>query len=57
MWTGARQKNFSLIEISKLLSSNPAKVVGFDKFKGTIKEGMNADFVVWNPEDTFTVIL
>ncbi|XP_051166749.1 allantoinase [Leptopilina boulardi] len=55
MWTGARQRNFSLIEVSKLLSANPAKVVGFDKFKGTIKEGMDADFVIWNPEEKFTV--
>lgn len=55
MWTGAKQRNFSLIEVSKLLSANPAKVVGFDKFKGTIREGMDADFVIWNPEDKFIV--
>lgn len=55
MWTGAKQRNFSLTEVSKLLSANPAKVVGFDKFKGTIREGMDADFVIWNPEDKFIV--
>ncbi|XP_033225590.1 allantoinase [Belonocnema kinseyi] len=55
LWTGARQRNFTLMEVSRLLSANPAKVVGLDKIKGTIKEGIDADFVAWNPEDTFVV--
>lgn len=55
LWTGARLRNFTLMDVSRLLSANPAKVVGFDKVKGSIQEGMDADFVIWNPEDTFTV--
>ncbi|KAL4460314.1 hypothetical protein ABPG74_000065 [Tetrahymena malaccensis] len=38
-----------IIEISKLLSINPSKILGIQNQKGQIKEGLDADFVVWDP--------
>lgn len=45
----------SLSEISKLLSSQPARLCGLDDRKGNLSEGMDADFVVWDPEETIKV--
>jgi allantoinase len=53
-WTKAVEKDFSLNEVSKILSENPAQFLGLDK-KGRIEQGFDADLVVWNPEKKFTV--
>ncbi|KAG8036214.1 hypothetical protein G9C98_004794 [Cotesia typhae] len=42
-------------EISRYISANPAKLCGLNKIKGRIYPGMDADFVVWDPESQFTV--
>lgn len=36
-------------KIFKLLSENPAKIIGLDKQKGSISIGKHADIVVWDP--------
>lgn len=35
-----------LIQVSKLLSTNPAKVIGMEKSKGVLDEGYDADFTI-----------
>ncbi|XP_050463962.1 allantoinase [Cataglyphis hispanica] len=55
MWTAARTRDMSLSEISKLLSSQPARLCGLDDRKGNLSEGMDADFVIWHPEETIKI--
>lgn len=56
-WTGAKQRGFSLLDVSRFLSANPAKLCGLEGRKGKIVVGADADLVVWEPEEKFTVIL
>ncbi|KAH0561427.1 probable allantoinase 1 [Cotesia glomerata] len=55
IWTEAQLKKITISEISRYISANPAKLCGLDKIKGRIYPGMDADFVVWNPESQFMV--
>lgn len=55
MWTAARQRGFSLFELSEWLCRRPAELVGLQGHKGAIAPGHDADFVVWNPEASFTL--
>mmetsp|Transcript_25708 Transcript_25708/g.45096 ORF Transcript_25708/g.45096 Transcript_25708/m.45096 type:complete len:618 (+) Transcript_25708:1109-2962(+) len=41
--------------LAKLLSQKPADVVNLGHIKGSIAEGKLADFVIWNPHETFLV--
>ncbi|XP_029661558.1 uncharacterized protein LOC115234538 [Formica exsecta] len=54
-WTAARTRDISFSEISKLLSSQPARMCGLDDRKGNLSEGMDADFVIWDPEETIKI--
>ncbi|XP_044733715.1 allantoinase, mitochondrial-like [Chrysoperla carnea] len=54
-WTEARKRGFSLLDVSHFLCKGPAKIVGLESKKGQLKEGLDADFVVWNPNETFIV--
>lgn len=54
VWTKAREKGFSIVDISRILSENPAKFLGL-KTKGQIKKGFDADLTIWNPEQIFTI--
>jgi allantoinase len=40
--------------LTKWLCEGPARLAGL-RSKGSIASGMDADFVVWSPEDTFVV--
>lgn len=53
VWTFARQRGFSIAEVSEWLSTRPAKLMGRGGSKGTIAPGYDADFVVWDPEASF----
>ncbi len=55
LWTAARKRDCSLIDIAKWLCANPAKLAGLEKTKGKIAIGYDADLVVWNPEESFIV--
>jgi allantoinase len=41
--------NHTMKNIIKLMCENPAEMLGLNQKKGKIKEGFDADFVVWNP--------
>jgi len=48
IWTEAKQRGFSLVDLSRLMSLKPAEFAGIDHVKGAIKIGNDADFVVFD---------
>jgi allantoinase len=55
IWTGARARGFSPVDIQRWVSENPARLVQIDDKKGCIKIGLDADFVIWDPDAEFIV--
>lgn len=51
MWTAARTRGLPLSDVSKLLCSQPARLCGLEDRKGDLSVGMDADFVIWDPEE------
>ena len=55
IWTEAKKRGFSFPEITRWLCTGPASQVRLDKRKGSIKEGFDADLIVWSPDEEFVV--
>src|SRR5689334_17869205 len=55
VWTEACRRGFSLLDVTRWLCANPARQVSFEAQKGSIDIGHDADIVIWNPDDQFTV--
>ena len=55
LWTFGHPKGLSLTDLSRFLSYNTAKLARLDHCKGSISVGMDADFVIWNPDEKITV--
>ncbi|HEX5706049.1 MAG TPA: allantoinase AllB [Pyrinomonadaceae bacterium] len=55
VWTEARARGFDFPTLARWLCEAPAQLAGLDARKGAIAEGRDADFVVWNPEESFKV--
>jgi allantoinase len=55
VWTEARKRGFTLADVSKWMSANPARLAGFTH-KGGIEVGNDADLVMFDPEETFTAV-
>lgn len=55
LWTFGQPKGLSLNDVSRFLSYNTSKLARLDHRKGSIAVGMDADFVVWNPDESITV--
>ncbi|KAF9973799.1 hypothetical protein BGZ65_009072, partial [Modicella reniformis] len=55
VWTEARGRGCTIQDLTKWQSYNTAHQVGLGDEKGSIKVGADADFVIWNPEETFVV--
>jgi allantoinase len=53
VWTEAVTRGFTLNQISKLMSEQTASFIGLGGKKGTITEGADADFVIWDPDEEF----
>ena len=55
MWTDASRRGFSLSDVARWMSQEPARLAGCGDRKGRIAEGYEADFVVFDPEAEFVV--
>lgn len=49
-WTAARAAGFSLGDMARVLSEAPAVTFGMGELKGALREGLDADVVIWDPE-------
>jgi allantoinase len=54
VWTGARARGHSLVDVVRWMASGPASLVGLAD-RGRIAVGMQADLVRFAPDATFTV--
>jgi len=55
LWTAAKKQDASLPDIAKWLCEKPARLAGLQERKGKIAVGYDADLVIWDPEQPFTV--
>ncbi len=55
IWTEARQRGFSLEQLSRWMSEGPARFLKLDRRKGKILPGYDADLVIWEPDKAFVV--
>ena len=55
IWTEAARRGATLAELARWMSARPAAFAGLSGKKGWIAAGYDADFVVWDPDATFTV--
>jgi len=55
VWTEAVKRNITLEKISKLMSTNTAAFIGMNRYKGKIEKGFDADLVIFDPMEKFTV--
>jgi allantoinase len=55
MWTEASRRGFTLTDIVRWMSEQPARLAGCSSSKGRIAEGCDADFVIFDPETEFAV--
>ncbi|XP_049807585.1 allantoinase [Schistocerca nitens] len=54
-WTQARKRGFCLLDAARFLCKGAAQMCHLDNRKGSIAEGKDADFVIWDPDVSFTV--
>jgi allantoinase len=54
VWTQARLRGYTLIDIVRWMAERPAQIAGLQK-KGRIERGYHADFAVFAPDDAFVV--
>jgi len=55
IWTEAKTRGFTLVDIARLMSKETAKFAGLDSIKGEIKIGNHADFLVFDANAQFTI--
>ncbi len=55
IWIQAQHRGLSFEQLTRWLCSGPAEQVGLTARKGAIVAGADADVVLWNPEEEFSV--
>jgi allantoinase len=51
VWTAARGRGFGLPALATWMSAAPARLAGLGDRKGRLTAGLDADLVVWDPDD------
>lgn len=54
-WTACISRGLSIFDINKYMTRATARLVGLHKYKGKLAPDYDADFVIWNPNETFIV--
>jgi allantoinase len=54
VWTGARQRGSTLVDVARWMSEAPARLAGLPS-KGGVAVGKDADLVAFAPDERFTV--
>jgi allantoinase len=55
VWTGARARGFTPLDLARWMCERPARLAGLEGAKGAIAAGHDADLVVWDPAEEWTV--
>jgi allantoinase len=55
IWTEAKQRGFSLVDLSRLMSFETADFAGLSKIKGQIVPGRHADFCVFDDQAHYQI--
>ncbi|HXU34528.1 MAG TPA: allantoinase AllB, partial [Thermoanaerobaculia bacterium] len=55
VWTGARERGFSISDLATWVCAAPARLAGIHDRKGSIAPGRDADLVIWEPEARSTI--
>jgi len=55
VWNGARVRGFTPADLARWMCEAPARLAGLEGTKGTIAPGLDADLVVWDPAEEWTV--
>ena len=55
VWTEARERGFQLDDVVRWMASAPARLAGLSKRKGEIAPGCDADILIVDPDEEFTV--
>jgi allantoinase len=55
VWSGASARGIGIDRVVSWLSTGPARLAGLSDRKGAIAVGRDADLVVWDPDEEWTV--
>lgn len=55
IWTEAKKRGFGISDVAEWLCRAPARLVGLQNSKGSISVGCDADLIIWNPAQSFTI--
>jgi allantoinase len=55
VWSAASARGIRIERVAEWLCAAPARLAGLDRTTGRIAEGMAADLIAWDPDETFDV--